>query len=536
MKKNSYNATLLLASALVLISSLNALPSLAQDKKQPTVPKLIVGIAVDQLRTDYLYALQHKLSDKGLKRLLNEGLVYENVTFDLDNPDATATLAVLATGTYPFYNGIPSTYVFNQQMLRRQSVFYDQQYIGNSTAGTYSPKALIGTNIADEMKIASSNASRIYSIAPDAESAIIAAGHSADCALWLDDKTGQWASTTYYKEFPNFIARQNYDNPLFVDASKATWKNSVASDGRLDIMPYHYETTSFSHNFTQKGKVVYQWIKTSPVINDAITALSKMFIKNSRMGQGKSTDMLQLTFYAGTFMNDRPERFAEELQDIYIRLDRNIADLLNEIDIRVGLSNAVVYLTSTGETNNNITDIDGTLQGEFNGTRCAALLNSYLISLYGQGNWVDGFDNNQIYLNHKTIEDKGVALREVQKSSAEFVDMFSGVSDVVYAYQLLHEDFGQRIAQMRNGYHKAYGGDLLIQLQPGWVLKVDDNSPSKPQVRHDVAPGPAIIFAPGSVSAKRISTPVDGCAIAPTVAKHIRIRAPSGSRELPLQK
>lgn len=535
MNKSSYNKTLLLASALVLISSLNLPKLLAQNNQSATTPKLIIGIAVDQLRTDYVYALQNKLGEDGLKRLFTEGLVYEQVTFDLDNPDASAALAVLATGAYPFNNGIPSGTVYNAQMARRQSVFYDKQCVGNFTAGNYSPKALISTTLADELKIASSNASKVYTIAPEAEAAIISAGHTADCALWIDDKTGKWASTSYYKDFPHYIVRQNNENALFVDISQANWKPTKKSDGHLDIMPYHYATSSFDHSFYQYGQPCYSWFKTSPLVNDAIVNLTKLCLKSGFVGQGKHTDMLQLTFYAGTFLHERPELYAEELQDIYLRLDKSIAELLSAVDVSVGLNNTLIYLTGTGETTSNTTDVEGTLLGEFNASRCSALLNSYLISLYGQGNWVDGFDNYQFFLNHKTIEGKKLKVSEVQKAAAEFLGLFSGVGDVVTSQQILHEDFSQRVIRMRNGYYKQSGGDLIVELQPGWALKLDDNAETQPQIRHDVAPGPAIIFAPGTVKAERIATPVEATTIAPTIARYIKIRAPSGCTKAPLQ-
>lgn len=531
-KRNVANATFILASALVLLTSINVLPVYAQHRITRQTPKLIIGIAVDQLRTDHLIALQNKFGEGGFKRLLNEGLVYENITFNLDNPESTTALAVLATGTYPFYNGISSATVYNKQMMRRQSVFFDKQYIGNTTSGNYSPKALIGTTIGDELKAASLNMAKIYSIAPNAEDAIIGAGHAANCAIWLDDKTGKWATTTYYKDFPQYVVLQNYEQPLFTDINKASWKPTYIG-GSNQLMPYGVDAMAFNHSFTENRRIIYQWIKTSPLINDAILELSKLFIKNGRIGLGSNTDMLQLTFYAGTYQNETIERYADELQDIYVKLDHSIAELLKYVDSYIGLSNTIIYLTGTGDTNQNTKDIEGTLQGEFNGARCSALLNSYLISLYGQGNWVDAFDNNQIYLNHKTIEDKKLRVNEVQTSSAEFVAMFSGVNDVVTAHQILNEDYSQRITRMRNAYNKTYGGDLLIELQPGWTLRANDASPAKPQVRHDVAPGPAIIFAPERITPKHITAPIDATVIAPTIAKFIKIRAPSGANRLP---
>lgn len=519
-----------------MLSVMNAMTLEAQQMdERPTTPKLIIGIAVDQLRTDYVYALQHRLGDGGLRRLFDEGCVYEQVTFDLDNPDATAALAVLATGSYPFDNGVPSTTIWDAQQAKRRSVFYDRECAGNFSNGNYSPRNLISTTLADELKIASSGASKVYSIAAEPEAAIIGAGHTADCALWIDEKTGKWASTAYYKDFPHYVVRQNNERALFTDVSQANWKPMQKVNGRLDIMPYHYTTSAFDHSFYQYGQPCYSWFKTSPLVNDAIVELTKLFLKSGFLGQGKHTDMLQLTLYAGTFMHERPELYAQELEDTYLRLDQSIAELLYAIDDVVGLNNTFIYLTGTGETSVNTTDVEGTLVGEFNASRCTALLNSYLITVYGPGQWVDGFDNYQIFLNHKTIEEHKLVISEVQLVACEFVSMFSGVNEVVTSQQVLHEDYSSRIIRMRNSYHKKSGGDLLVLLQPGWALKLDDQTPTQSQIRHDIAPGPAILFAPGLIPAEQIPNAVEATTIAPTVARHIRIRAPSACKQAPLK-
>lgn len=498
-----------------------------------TTPKLVIGIAVDQLRTDYIYALENRLSEGGFKRLLQQGLVYEQVMFDIEKLDATAALAVLATGSQPFNNGVTGQEVYDAQMLRRQSVFYDKDYIGNNTDAHFSPRALISTTLADELKTASFGKSRIFSIAPDPESAIIGAGHASDGAFWLDEKKGQWVSTSFYKEFPQVVTRKNGNKPLSVLPSEADWYPTLWHENTLDIMPFYPEGTSFNHSFYQYGQPCYDWIKTSPIINDAIVDLAENFIKAGNIGKGKSCDMLQLTLYAGTFKRSFPEVYAAELQDIYLRLDQSLKNLLDFIDNQIGLENTFLYLYGTGQTLENTSDVEGMKSGIFTASRCKSLLNSFLISQYGQGQWVVDFHNNQIYLDHRFIDNKGLNLAEVQKAAAEFVMMFSGVEDVATQHQILHEDFSDRIHRLRKSYNRVYGGDLVLTLQPGWSFRADDNSEIKPQIRHDIAPGPAILFSP-NLQAERITTPVPATAIAPTVANQIRIRAPSGCKEMPL--
>lgn len=534
--KTSNATSSLLASTLVLLLALNAIEVQAEQVSgKGSTPKLIIGISVDQLRLDYLNALEGRLSSGGFKRLLNQSVVYEQVTFDFDVPDATAALAVLATGTDPFYNGVTGQSVYDSGKLKKQSVFFDKDYSGNATSTTFSPKALVSTTLSDELKIASGNTSRCFSIAPNAEEAIIGAGHAGDCALWLDDKDGKWVGTTFYPEFPKYIVKKNEEGqPLSVHLSSVNWEPMFKYEGRLDIMPYHFAGSSFDHSFFQYGKPVYSWIKTTPIINDAVVEMARIAMHDGNLGKGGNTDMLQLTLYAGTYQHKSPDTYPDELQDIYLRLDKSIGDLLVAIENEIGLSNTLIYLTGTGQIAVPAIEIEGTSKGIFTASRCTSLLNSYLISIYGQGNWVLGYHDNQIYLSRQFIERKNIKLADIQKSAAEFVMMFSGVEDVVTQQQILHDNTNEQIRRTRLAYNRQLGGDLVITLQPGWSSKEKDNSETKPQVRHDVVPGLALIFAPG-ITPERVQAPVDAKAIAPTVAAQIMIRAPSGCTTAPLR-
>lgn len=536
---SKYNLSTI-ATALALLTVMNSLPAWASSPDQRDTgnsgkaPRLIVGITIDQLRTDYLQALQSKLTQGGFRRLMEEGLLFERVTFELDNPDATSAIATLATGSYPYQNGITSRFIFDLQTLQRHSIFQDRDYIGFATDGFWSPKALLGSTLGDELKAATQMRGKVYSIAPEAEQALIAAGHAADGAFWIDDKTGHWASTTFYHDFPNYVSQQNNSKtPLFVDPATQNWTSQVISTGADRIAPLQQVSPGFTHKFVNGKQVNYQWVKTSPMVNDAILKMAKQFITNSRLGLAGTTDMLQLTFYAGTYQHEKTSVYAPELQDTYLQLDQTMEHLLQYIDKAVGLQNAIVYLMGTGGTDEVADDIPTLPTGEFNANRCTALLNSHLIALHGQGQWIEGFNNGQIYLDHKLIEQKQLKVEEVAKEAAELVSLFSGVEEVYTTQQLLHQDYSQRIIRVRNGYNKRSGGDLVVILEPGWRLRLDDKTQPRAQTRHDAYPGPAVIYAPGRVKAERITAPVEATVIAPTVAKTIRIRAPSACRELP---
>ena len=91
-----------------LLTSLLAAVALASLQAQTitSTPKLVVGIAIDQFRTDYMEAFSALYGEKGFKRLLKEGCVYANAGYTFKPVDRSSAVAALYSGTTPYYNGI----------------------------------------------------------------------------------------------------------------------------------------------------------------------------------------------------------------------------------------------------------------------------------------------------------------------------------------------------------------------------------------------------------------------------------------------
>ena len=60
-------------------------------------PTLIVGITIDQLRSDYIDLLQARFGEDGFKRLMRDGAFLENVEFDVPGLDIASGTAMLPT-------------------------------------------------------------------------------------------------------------------------------------------------------------------------------------------------------------------------------------------------------------------------------------------------------------------------------------------------------------------------------------------------------------------------------------------------------
>ena len=91
-----------------ILTSLLAVMAIAglQAQEVPAVPKLVVGLTIDQLRMDYIEAFSAMYGEQGFKRLWKEGRVYRNAEYDFVDVDKSSSVAAIYTGANPFLNGI----------------------------------------------------------------------------------------------------------------------------------------------------------------------------------------------------------------------------------------------------------------------------------------------------------------------------------------------------------------------------------------------------------------------------------------------
>ena len=162
----------------------------------------MVGLTIDQLRTDYLEAFSTLYGDRGFRRLWKEGRVFRNAEYTFSGTDRASAIAAIYTGTTPSVNGIIGKRWMDVSTLRTVSCVDDPAFMGNYTNESSSPSHLLTSTIADELKIATRNEGLVYAIAPFRDAAILAAGHAGNGAFWLNNTTGKWCGTTYYSEFP----------------------------------------------------------------------------------------------------------------------------------------------------------------------------------------------------------------------------------------------------------------------------------------------------------------------------------------------
>lgn len=492
-------------------------------------PKIVVGILVDQLRTDYLEQLRPYFGESGFNRLFREALYLPDVDFKGSVSDAPSGAAVVYTGAWPNINGVASADVLDPNLKKNVPVLVSDPA---KLRYEYSPANLRLSTIVDEYFINNGTLTKIYSISADPQTAVITAGHAGSSAIWLDENQGRWSAPSYYQGLPPVVANRSRTSPLSTKLASTTWK-PLHNASRYSLSNAS-SGGDFSYSFMGSGADAYARFKQSAPFNSEATDLAIDIMKTMQSG-GSAPGMLNITYTLAPIGFDYDGDNRPELYDAYMRLDADLGRLLSAIDRDFGAGNAVVFLSSTGYSNEPSFKMSEARipTGEITLKKAESLLNAYLSASFGNGDYVALIRNGKLWLDTKLASSKGIDIKRLRNEAKDFLMKMGGVSEAFTIDEVLHSD-NRRLQHLALGIDPKRAPDLLLFFTPGWTV-VDDNAyPSTShEVRMAVHPTPAFIMAP-DVAPQKISQPVDATAIAPTVSSILRIRPPNGANSKPI--
>ncbi len=163
---------------------------------------------------------------------------------------------------------------------------------------------------------------------------------------------------------------------------------------------------------TRKNKIEYDLLEKVPYGNTYTKDFASTLVVSEELGKDDFTDVLMVCFTANEHIGNLFGPNSVEMQDVILRLDKEIAQFLTFLDDYVGKENALVFLTS----DHGVAQVPAYLMdnripvGYFNQTGAVSLLISALNNTYGKGDWIRNYHSGQIYLNHTLIEDSKISL------------------------------------------------------------------------------------------------------------------------------
>jgi len=524
---------------LALVASIVTAASL-QGQTPQGEPRLLLNIIVEGLDAETLDLLASKFgADGGFNKLRGGSLTLTNADYGT-YLDPAASSALLVTGASPSVNGIAGAETYDRESLRAKSVFSDPSILGNFTTDTYSPSALRVSTVGDEARIAAGGVNLAYAVAPTPEQAIVLAGHTANSALWIDSKSGNWASSTFYRDMPATIAMRNRIRPLSARMDTMSWTPAL-DPSEYPSLPEHLRKYPFRYVIprgAQTAERIERFV-SSPLGNAEITDVAIDLIRSLGLGTHDGTDVLSLAYTVAPYPYTKNADTRLERMDAFIRLDSDLGRLFRAADAPAG-GNVAVMLAATPAAPLSRRDDErwNIPHGEFSTRKAASLLNMYLIALHGNGDYISGYHKGRFYLNHKTIKDRSLRVNDVRAEAADFLVKMTGVDAAYTVEDIIAGRAGQYSEALRRNTPLENAGDVLLFPAPGFEI-VDDYAgltaagPQVPMVHRAVAStAPVFIFAPG-IDPRTVDTPVDARVVAPTVARVLRIRSPNGAAQAP---
>ncbi len=509
----------------------------------PKAPKLVIGIVVDQMRYDYLYRFSEKYGQGGFKRLMGEGFNCRNHHYDYSPTVTAAGHAAIFTGSIPAVDGIVGNDWYDQKLGRSVYCVEDTSVttVGtDSKAGLMSPKNLLVSTITDQLHLATNFQSKTIGIALKDRGAILPAGHTANAAYWFDSKDGSWISSSFYmKDLPQWVKDVNAKK-LPQKYMAQGWKTLLPieqyTESTVDNKPFESkftgeQTPTFPHELAaQAGVNLLEVIKSTPWGNTLTKDFAIDAITNEKLGKGTATDFLTVSFSSTDYVGHAFGPNSIEAEDTYLRLDKDIAELLTFLDKSVGKENVLIFLSA----DHGVSDVAGYWQekkmpaGVYESTKAMDEIKAALKQQFGEGDFIKAEDNYQIYLNHSVLKDKKLSTEQVFEVVREVLLKRGDVSDVVNLHNLANSTLpSYQLNFVRNGYNPRRSGDILYVLNPSWYVGRKTGTTHGVTYRYDTHV--PLLWYGWKIKAGETSVRTAISDIAPTVADLLNILEPNGA-------
>ena len=512
-------------------------------------PKLVVGIVVDQMRYDYLTRFWKKYGEGGFKRMIRDGFNCRNNHYNYIPTYTGPGHASVYTGTTPKNHGIIANNWYDK--VSKEEVYCTTDMSVNpvgtkSDDDRMSPRRMLTTTFSDENRLFTQFKGKSIGISIKDRGAILPAGHSANAAYWFHGSgIGKWVTSSYYVErLPKWVdafnARKNIDS--YLKEWNTLYNISDYTESGEDLNTYERgftgkETATFPYDLKKlkDDNYGYSIIKSSPYGNTLTTDFAIAAIEGEQLGKDNFTDVLTVSYSSTDYIGHNFGVNSKEIEDTYIRLDKDLERFLNILDEKVGKNSYTVFLTA----DHGAVDVPSYLQsvkipaGYFDSKEFDKKLNNFLLEQYEVDGLVENISNGQIFLNRAKIKEGKIDHVALQEAIVGEIINYKHISTAYSSNTLRNNQFTQGIASLlQQGYHHKKSGDVLFVLHPSVISYSRTGSTHGSGFLYDTHV-PLIFYGKGIQNGGTSQkTTIDQ--IAPTISTLLGISFPNGATGSPI--
>lgn len=334
-------------------------------------PRLVVVLAVDQMRGDYLARFGPHFGEGGFKLLTERGANFTACNFQHAFTVTGPGHATILSGVNPDVHGVVSNDWVDRETLLKGNCVEDRRapLVGlpprvgryrNATdaakAGR-SPRNFLGTTVGDALKARYGAVAKVYGVSDKDRASILMAGPRADAAYWTEE--GVFVTSTYYRpQLPAWVTEFNASNNATMCFGRV-WDRLQPAEvyDRVqgpDDAPGEDKPAGLPRTFPKRitgtanaptGDFFSAYDRT-PWSSDQITAFAEQLIEREALGQDDVPDVLTIGFSQTDAIGHTYGPDSHELMDSCLRLDRTLAEFFQFLDRRVGLDRCLIVMTA----------------------------------------------------------------------------------------------------------------------------------------------------------------------------------------------
>ncbi|PRX53646.1 alkaline phosphatase PafA [Flagellimonas meridianipacifica] len=513
------------------------------------VPKLVVGIIVEQMRYDYLTRFWNHYSEGGFKRLIKEGFNCKNHHINHAPTSTAPSLASIYTGATPSIHGIIGNTWYDKTQDMEVYGVEDKEYssVGTfSNAGKMSPHRMLSTTITDQLRLHTQKQGKVIAVALKDVAAVLSGGHMTNAAYWFDGgEVGKWITSSYYmSQLPQWVS--DFNSSDAIKKYKKEWNTlkdigsyvESGPDNNVYETPFENEASPiFPHNtpsLLSKEKD-FDVLKYTPYGNNITTDFALEVLEKESLGVDSTTDFLAISFSSTDYVGQKFGLNSKEIQDTYLRLDLDLERMLKALDEKVGVGQYTLFLTSDyggvrepaylrdQKVPAGYIDL-GEMRGKFN---------EFLRYKYGTTDVVQNISNFQVFLNHRVIENLDIDLGDAQEEIALELLGYDKVNQVYTAFQMWQNEYTSGIPYLlQKGYHQKRSGDIFLVPKPGFAQYGRTDFTKDAAMIYDTHM-PLLFFGNG-IKQGATTNRTEVVDIAPTISTLLGIAFPNGTTGNPI--
>ena len=302
-------------------------------------PKLVVVIVIDQFRGDYLERYRDQFGEGGFRVFLDHGAYFSDCNYDYANTRTAPGHATLFTGSYTSGHGIVANEWWDPEKKKRVTSVEDDsaKLVGGGAGAGASPHNLMSDTLGDELKLATGGKARVFAVSLKDRAAVLPAGFAGDGAYWIDPKSGDWITSTYYRQdLPEWVSKFNGSHRAEKYLNRE-WKDS---DGNV------LGSTSPRSGKDGKPGGFYEVVGSTPFANDYQFEFAKELVVYEKLGAGAATDLLVISLSANDILGHQVGPDSPQMRGMALELDRQLGDFFTFLGHQIGMANVWMALSA----------------------------------------------------------------------------------------------------------------------------------------------------------------------------------------------